>query len=321
MAFSVFELAQKLNGKAIGKIDFEVVELRALDEASSGAICPYWNKKKLSEVEILPGAVLAGSGLAESALEAGVFAAIVHEHPQVVLSELIELFHPTVDETPGIHSGAFVDPAAEVHSSAWIGPCAVVEAGAVIGARSWIGPGAIILSPSRIGQDVRIGPGSVIGADGFGFLPTTGDPIKVRQVGRVVIEDGVEIGANACVDRGTLGTTLVAKNSKIDNLVQVGHNVRIGRNVIIAGQAGLAGSVVIGDGAILGGQTGIADQLKIGAGAMVAAHSGVVGNVGDGEIVAGYPALPVARWRRAMAKLSRDAIRKAETKLGNQQKK
>jgi UDP-3-O-[3-hydroxymyristoyl] glucosamine N-acyltransferase len=170
-----------------------------------------------------------------------------------------------------------------------------------------IGPGAVICTGSRIGRRVHIGPGAVIGHEGFGFSPTPEGLIKIRQVGNVVIEDDVEIGANACIDRGTLGTTRIGSGSKLDNLVQIGHNVRIGREVILAGQTGIAGSTVIEDRAMLGGQSGVADHLTIGANAKVAAKSGVTANVPANAVVAGYPAMPRMRWLRFFARAAVDA--------------
>ena len=171
-----------------------------------------------------------------------------------------------------------------------------------IGKDCWIGVGVVLADGSELGCDVVVGAGTVIGSDGFGFLPRQGGLTKIRQVGRVVIEDGVEIGANCCIDRATLGTTRVGMGTKIDNLVQVGHNVTIGRAVVIAAQTGIAGSTAIGDGVMLGGQVGIADHLEIGEGARVAAKSGVISNIPPGSTVAGYPAIERVRWLRANAR-------------------
>jgi UDP-3-O-[3-hydroxymyristoyl] glucosamine N-acyltransferase len=259
----------------------------------------------LAQASTVPGAVLAVSGLAEFALTKGVLAGIVHNQPAVALAGLIDLFYPERDGSGRIHPSAFVDPSARVHPSADIGPMAVVEAGASIGEKSLIGPGAVICEGCRVGRFVRIGPGAVIGAEGFGVVPSGNGPVKLRHVGNVVIEDYVEVGANTCVDRGTLGTTAIDHASKLDNLVQVGHNTRIGKRVLIAGQVGLAGSTVVEDDAMLGGQVGVKDHVTIGTRAKVAGGSGVIRDVAADETVAGFPAIPRARWLRAMAWLAR----------------
>ncbi len=305
MVRTVRELAETVGGKASGREDLQVSRLVALDEASSDAICPFLRKKFLVKAPALPGAVLTLVELAEVALEGGVPAAVVHPQPLIALARLIDLFYPAEILNGSIHETASVDPTADVHPSATIGPSAVVEAGARIGEESWIGPAAVISAGCTIGKHVRIGPGAVIGAEGFGFVPAVDGPIKVRHVGTVVIEDFVEIGANSCVDRATLGATVIGQSSKLDNLVQVGHNSRVGKRVLLAGQVGLAGSTVVGDDAMLGGKVGVADHVEIGPRAKVAGKSGVSRNVGEGEIVAGYPALRHAKWQRAMAWLSR----------------
>jgi UDP-3-O-[3-hydroxymyristoyl] glucosamine N-acyltransferase len=157
-----------------------------------------------------------------------------------------------------------------------------------------------------LGRNVVIGPNAVIGYEGFGFLPDgRGGIRKVYQAGGVVIGDGVEIGAGSCVDRGTIGNTVIGDNSKLDNQVQVGHNAKIGKNVIIAAQTGLAGSTHVKDGAMLGGQVGVADHLVIGAGAMVGAKSGVTKDVEPGQKVSGYPAMPRWQWLKVIARLKK----------------
>jgi len=176
---------------------------------------------------------------------------------------------------------------------------------------AWIGPNAVICAGTRIGRFARVGPCAVIGHEGFGFAPSPDGPVRIRQVGGVDIGDFAEIGAAACVDRATLGVTRVGREARLDNLVQVGHNCRIGRRVLVAAQAGFAGSTVIGDDAMFGGQAGVADHLRIGEGARVAAKSGVVGDVAAGKTVAGYPAMDHRRWLRAMARLAASAASKS----------
>ena len=207
----------------------------------------------------------------------------------------------------GVHSDASVDPTAVVSDSASIGARAVIGPGARIGQEVVIHPGVVIGEACVVGDRTIVHPGAVIGAEGFGFRPDpeTGLPRRVPHLGSVEIGSDVEIGACCCVDRGKFGPTLIGDGTKIDNLVQVAHNVKIGRGVIIAGQAGLAGSVEIGDGAVLGAQVGVAEHVKIGAGARIAATSGVLRDIPSGEDYAGTPARPARQTLREVAALRR----------------
>ena len=163
--------------------------------------------------------------------------------------------------------------------------------------------------------------GAVIGSDGFGYVPEKGSHYKIPQVGGVIVEDDVEIGANVCIDRATVGNTIIGCGTKIDNLVQVAHNVKIGRNCIIVAQVGISGSVEIGDGAIIAGQVGVKDHVKIGAGTIVAAQAGVTGDIPAGQIYSGTPAIPHGTSLRAQSLYSKlpelvKRMREIEKKLG-----
>lgn len=212
----------------------------------------------------------------------------------------------------GVHANALVHPAARIGSDVYVGPFAVVEedasigAGTVVSAGCFVGRGAsvgagctlyphVTLYPGvAIGNHCIIHAGAVIGADGFGYTQCEAGVLKVPQVGAVVIEDDVEIGANAAIDRGTVSDTRIGRGVKIDNLVQIAHNCEVGAGTMISGQAGLAGSTRVGKDVLIGGQVGIAGHVTIGDGARIAAQSGVDTNVKAGESVAGYPARP--RW-------------------------
>jgi UDP-3-O-[3-hydroxymyristoyl] glucosamine N-acyltransferase len=305
MPMGITEIARKIGGTVVGDVRFAVAELKALEEATPDSISPLLQKRMLKRAMTMPGAVLATPKLAELGIAAGARAAVACDQPIAALAALIDIFHPEFERASGIHPSAVVDPTAVIHPTASIGPNAVVEAEAEIGEASFVGPGAVICAGCKIGCHVVIGPGAVIGAQGFGFAPGPDGPVRMRHVGTVVIEDFVEIGANTCVDRATLGTTRVGRRSKLDNLVQVGHNVIIGERALLAGQVGLAGSSAVGDDAMLGGKAGIADHVVIGARAKVAANSGVTRDVADDQIVAGYPALPREKWLRAVAWLAR----------------
>jgi len=232
------------------------------------------------------------------------------------------LLPPSLFESKGVAPGAIVHPAANIEDEvtidpgAVIGPRAAIGAGSIIGANAVIGAGVQIgrncsigagtsLMHALIGDNVIIHPGCRIGQDGFRFQPRGRTHAKVPQIGRVIIQDNVEIGAGTTMDRGASADTVIGEGTKIDNLVQIGHNVTVGRNCIIVAQCGLSGSVVLGDNVILGGQVGIADHLTIGEGAMIGAKSGVASDVPPGEIWLGSPAWPRHEFIRASATLRR----------------
>lgn len=218
--------------------------------------------------------------------------------------------HPRAEIAPDAVIGAGCDIAAGVV----IGAGAMIGAGCQIGANTVIGAGVVLgdactiapnvsLSHALIGARVVIHPGAVIGRAGFGFVPGPAGLVRVPQLGRVILEDDVEIGANTTVDRGTGEDTVIGRGTKIDNLVQIGHNCKIGRHCILVAQVGLSGSVTLGDGVVLAGQVGVADHVTIGAGARLAARSGVSRDVPAGATFGGAPAQEVGRWRREIVTL------------------
>jgi UDP-3-O-[3-hydroxymyristoyl] glucosamine N-acyltransferase len=227
-------------------------------------------------------------------------------------------------EASGAAAGAHVHPSARLENGVIVDPGAVIGAGAEIGSGTVIGAGAAIGVKVRIGRDCAIGPntsithaligdrviihpGCAIGQDGFGFVRGPRGAHKIPQVGRVIIQDDVEIGANCAVDRGAIRDTVIGEGSKIDNLVQIAHNVSIGRHCLLAGQVGISGSTTVEDGVIMGGQVGVADHLTVGAGAMLGAKAGVLNNVPPGTRWAGYPARAGKQWLREVATLARIA--------------
>jgi UDP-3-O-[3-hydroxymyristoyl] glucosamine N-acyltransferase len=238
--------------------------------------------------------------------------------PRLALIDLIGLFHPAASPAPGLHRTAVVAADARVAPTAFVGALTVIEAGAEIGAGArlhplvYVGLGAVVgedtvLYPHvviregvRLGRRVIVHSGAVIGADGFGYAFDGARHRKIPQVGGVRIEDDVEIGANTTIDRATLGETVVGQGTKIDNLVQVGHNVEIGEHTVIAGQAGISGSCRIGRGVVMGGQVGLADHVTIGDGVLLAAQSGVHVDIAAGERVFGSPALPLTESKRVI---------------------
>ena len=241
------------------------------------------------------------------------------DSPSAALIALLRLFHPEPAAPAGVHPTAVVAAGAHVDPTGWVGACAVVEPDARIGARSrvgalcFVGAGAVlgadvVLHPRvvvsagvSIGDRVVVHPGAVLGADGFGYAFDGKAHQKIPQVGALRIEDDVEIGANSTIDRATLGETRIRRGSKIDNLVQVGHNCDVGEDVILVAQVGVSGSCRIGNRAVLAGQVGIADHVTIGTGSVLTAQSGVPNDVPDGEVWSGTPSRPSGVARRIWA--------------------
>lgn len=203
-----------------------------------------------------------------------------------------------------IEAGAVVQANAEIGAGCWIGANAVIGRGVVLGAGSSVGANASIFN-SLIGERCRIYPGARLGQDGFGFAPDPSEHLKIPQLGRVVVGDDVEIGANATIDRGAGPDTIIGDRCMIDNLVQIAHNVELGPGCVIVAQVGISGSTKLENYVFIGGQAGLTGHLKIGAGARIAAQSGVMRDIESGVTVGGSPAMPVREWHRQTAALSR----------------
>lgn len=209
-----------------------------------------------------------------------------------------------IEENVTIEPGCVIGPNVAIGSGSYIAANSTIEANCQIGRDCSIGPNATV-QYALIGNNVCLHAGARIGQDGFGFVPGKSGLEKVPQLGRVIIQDHVEIGANTTIDRGTLDDTIIGENTKIDNLVQIGHNVVIGRSTAIAGFAGISGSATIGDGCLIGGRVGIADHINIGNGVQLAATSSVMNDIPDGEKWAGTPAQPIRAFFREQATLRR----------------
>jgi len=248
--------------------------------------------------------------------------AIVLDDPYAGWARVAALFHPEPPPRPGRHPSAVVAESASVDASAEIGPLAVVGEGVEIGPRCRIGPGAVIGERVVIGPDCRIGasasvshavlgarvyvyPGARIGQEGFGFAITDAGYLTVPQLGRVVLEDDVEVGANSTVDRGSAQDTVIGRGSRLDNLVQIGHNARLGRCCVVVAQAGISGSTTLGDFVVVAAQAGLTGHLRIGDRARIGAQSGVMADVGAGADVVGSPAQPLREFFRGVATLRR----------------
>ncbi|MBK8480320.1 MAG: UDP-3-O-(3-hydroxymyristoyl)glucosamine N-acyltransferase [Proteobacteria bacterium] len=321
LALPLLELARRIGGALTGGDEAQrITGVDALGAAGPGAIAPLLDDTLWDEV----ASSRAGALLVRRARAGLGRAQIASAEPRRSLGLLIELYRPPPRWRRGRHPTAVVDQAAEVAEDAYLGPHCVVEAearvgsgsqleagsflgpGVVVGARCRIGPHAVILADCQLADDVVVAAGAVIGAAGFGYWRDQhGQWQSVGSLGSVRIERGAELGANSCVDRATVGVTRVGVGSKIDNLVQIGHNVQLGRDVLLCAQVGLAGSVRIEDGAQLGGQVGVADHLTVGRGARVAGGSGVVRRVPAEATVGGYPAIDQRQWLRSSALAAR----------------
>ncbi|MEJ0001537.1 MAG: UDP-3-O-(3-hydroxymyristoyl)glucosamine N-acyltransferase [Verrucomicrobiota bacterium] len=250
--------------------------------------------------------------------------------PRVALAKVLPLFFPSESPGPGIHPSSVVHPTAQIDPRAHVGPHCIIESGVRLGPRTvlignntigrdthigedvCLHPSVVIYAKTQIGNRVTIHAGTVIGSDGYGYVFDQGRHHKMLQIGNVLIGDDVEIGANAAIDRGALGSTSIGRGTKIDNLVHIAHNVIIGDHCLVMGQVGFAGSTRLGNYVVVASQSGIAGHLKIGNQATIGAKSGVMRDIPEGEVVLGYPAAPDKEAKRqwvAVAKLP-DVIRR-----------
>lgn len=270
----------------------------------------------------LQGCIVAQEAMAPVLLEAGAAAVIVAPAPRAAFARMLaKLFRqrawmddgpaPVIEAEAKVSPHAVLSPGCMIGAGAVIAPLAVIGPGCAIGRGSVIGPQASVQC-ALIGDDVTIGPGAVIGERGFGVAGDAGGLIDMPHLGRVILQDRVSIGAGTTVDRGMLDDTVIGEDSKIDNLCQIAHNVRIGRRVVVAAFGGISGSTVIEDGARLGGRVGVADHRHIGEKSELAAGSAVMHDVPAGEMWGGYPAQPARTWMRQTAWLRKQAQRKGD---------
>ncbi|RPI12658.1 MAG: UDP-3-O-(3-hydroxymyristoyl)glucosamine N-acyltransferase [Lysobacterales bacterium] len=278
MPVRLAELAVRYGCELRGDPDAEVDRVATLLEATPGSLAFLANPRYRRHLATTRATAVV---LDAKAADECPVNALVTPNPYATYARIAELMYPVAPFAPGRHATAAVDPGAAVDPSAWIGPQACIEAGATIGPKVYVGPGCVVLRGATIGEEsklvanvtvcegARIGrrcllhPGAVIGADGFGHAPDGGRYVRVPQVGSVVLGDDVDVGASSTIDRGAIGDTVVEDGVKIDNQVQIGHNVRVGAHTVIAGCVGISGSTTIGRRCMIGGMVGIAGHLEI----------------------------------------------------------
>ena len=313
------DLASDLGTDVIGDEDFEVCGVRPLETAKAEHLSFLHNPKYVDEAKASEaGAILVAD--AEVLLGRNL---LVCPEPYLALAQALEIFHPMERPEPGVHPSAVVAAGVSVGEGASIGPLASVAEGVTVGEGTVVGAGCVIgrgvgigvdclLHPRvvigeqcRIGDRCNVHSGTVIGSDGFGFATVDGTHHKVPQVGIVVLEDDVELGANVCVDRAALGETRIGRGTKVDNLVQIAHNVQIGEHCLLVAQVGISGSTQIGHHTVFAGQSGCSGHLKIGSGVVLVARAAAYKDVPDGATMAGAPARPHREWLKANANLQR----------------
>jgi len=309
------DLGARLGAEVIGDADHVLRGIRPLDEAGPEHLSFLHNAKYAKQV----ASSRAGAIIVEDPGIAPGKNLLVVQHVYLAHARALEIFYPEELPPAGVHPSAFVHGDAVLEPGVSVGPFAVIGACCRIGGGTVIGPGSVVGRNVQVGRDCRIHPrvviedgcqigdrcilhaGVVVGADGFGFATVDGVHHKVPQIGIVVVEDDVEIGANTCIDRGALGETRIGRGTKIDNLVQVAHNVRIGEGTLLAAQVGIAGSTRLGHHVTMGGQSGLAGHLSVGDRAILGARAGAFADVPEGVFMAGFPAQPYREWVRSMA--------------------
>ena len=315
------EIVRRLGGEVVGDDSIAVTGVATIGEAGAGEITFLANpryRQKLAATRA--GAVIVGP----RDRDATTIARIVSDNPYAYFARTLAIFHPPKAAVAGVHPSACIDPAARVAASAEIGPFAVIAAGARVGERACIGAGSVVGEGATIGDDTILYPrvtiyhgcavgarcilhsGAVVGADGFGMAPDGELWVKIPQVGRAVLGDDVEVGANTTIDRGALEDTVIDEGVKIDNQVQIAHNCRIGAHTVIAGCTGISGSTVIGRHCVIGGGVGIVGHIAITDGVTISGMTFITKSITKpGVYSSGLPMMPHADWLRNAAQLRR----------------
>ena len=310
------ELAGRLGCRLEGDGDIEITRVAGIETAGPSDVTFFANNKYAAELRTTrAGAVILGENAA-----AAPCAMLRTKNPYLAFAKAMEVFAPPWTPAPGIHPLALVADTAQVAAEASIGPFAVIGERARVGARTIVQPHAVIARDAQIGDDclihagvsirervvlghrVVVQDGAVIGSDGYGFArDADGSHYKIPQVGGVVLEDDVEIGANTTIDRPAVGETRIGRGAKIDNLVQIAHGVSVGARSLLAAQVGIAGSTTLEESVTLAGQVGVAGHLTVGKGVIATAQTGIPNSVEAGALVSGYPAIDNRDWLKASA--------------------
>lgn len=319
MQFTAEMIAGLLNGTIVGDKNATVSTVSSIDGGKSGSLAYLTNAKYEQYVYTTEASIVLVDNAFEPKQEVTTTLIKVANVGECVLN-LLEMYNATRPRKTGISKLASINEAAEVGDSCYVGDFTVIETGAKIGANCQIYPQCYIGDNVTIGEGTKLYPGVkiyegcvigkncilhagvVIGADGFGFAPRAdGTFAKIPQLGNVIIEDNVELGANTCIDRAKTDSTIVRQGVKLDNLIQIGHNVEIGANTVMSAQVGIAGTSKVGANCFVAGQVGVADHVTIGDRVQLGSKSGIDKNVPDGEIRFGYPALPGLQYHRSFA--------------------
>jgi len=316
---SLAELAALIGGTVTGDAGRMVVAVRPLEDAGPDDLSFYHNRKYLHAAQ----SCLAGALLVADPAPFPDRDLIVCTDPYAALGRIVALLHPSVRPPQGIHPAAVVASSAIIGEGVSIAAFAVVGERAVVAARAVLGAGVVVGDDAVVGEDTWLHPhvvleagcrvgarcilhaGVVIGSDGYGFATVGGVHHKVPQVGIVVVEDDVELGANVCIDRAALGETRIGRGTKVDNLVHVAHNVRVGEHCLLVAQVGISGSTRLGHHVVMAGQSGAVGHISLGDGAVVTAKCGVTEDVAPGAMVSGFPSRPHKQWLKAMSSLFR----------------
>lgn len=322
---TVGEIADLIGGRVIGDRDPVIKDAAPIEEAGPGHVTFAIDKGRLGMIHSTGATAVIVPESAVASIEAGKtgVSVISVKDPMHAMAEVLDLFRPLILPSPGIHPQAVVHERASIGEAVHLGAASVVEDGATIGRGcvifpgvyvgagvevgegSVIYPGVVVREGCTIGARVIIHPNAVVGSDGFGYRHDGKAYRKIPQRGTVRIEDDVEIGAGVTIDRATIGQTIIGRGTKIDNLVQVAHNVRVGPGTVIVAQAGIAGSATIGANVQLGGQSGVNGHITVADGTRVAAKAGVVQDTEPGSILSGFPAIAHGTWLRAKNVFSR----------------
>lgn len=301
MDFTARQIADFIGGKVEGNEQASVHTFAKIEEGQEGAITFLSNPKYTQYIYDTKATIVLVNEDLE--LEHPVSCTLIRvKNAYECLAKLMQMYAQSLPKKTGVDPLAFVSPSAQIGKDVYIGPFTYVGEGVKIGDGTRIYPNVTIYDGSQIGKNVTIHAGAVIGADGFGFAPNTEGYEKIPQLGIVIIEDDVEIGANTCVDRSTMGQTIIHQGVKLDNLIQVAHNCEIGENTVMSAQVGMAGSTKIGAWCMVGGQAGFSGHIHVADRTMVGAQCGVIGNTkGDGETLIGSPAVNPKMYFKARA--------------------